>query len=114
MSSFLARPPIQPGTLRVAYPEVVIEIRPGLIVRAKPTRVTDPTLGNDEMYLAWKLSTPEGEIENVTKMSMKLYTRGLEIALNKLGPVRYRQYLGQLPEAPAGASSRLGLLGGKR
>lgn len=108
MSSFLARPPIQPGTLRVAYPEVVIEIRPGLIVRAKPTRV------DDEMYLAWKLSTPEGEIENVTKMSMKLYTRGLEIALNKLGPVRYRQYLGQLPEAPAGAASRVGLLGAKR
>jgi hypothetical protein len=108
MSSFLARPPVQPDTLRVTYPEVVIEIRPGLIVRAKPTRV------DDEMYLAWKLSTPEGEIENVTKMSMKLYTRGLEIALNKLGPARYRQYLGQLPEAPPGATSRVGMLGAKR
>ncbi len=108
MSAPLALPQFRDGVVRVAYPEVVIEIRPGLIVRAKPTRV------DEDMYLAWKLSTPEGEIENVTKMSMKLYTRGLEIALQKLGPIRYRQYLGQLPEAPPGAASRAGLLGAKR
>jgi hypothetical protein len=95
MSQHLARPaPQNDGKIRVNYPEVVIEVG-GHIVRALPTRV------GDDMYIASKVQTKYGVVENVTRMPMAAYERGLQLAYERLGPKLYQHYLHALPAPPA-------------